>query len=432
MSMRIERPLILNHIVSPYGISILSTFIFCLAWLFPSRIYMELMHEPDFLFLDVDTLLFFLLCILSFWVGLFIVDFMFSGDSLLSSTPYSNCLGYFWLLLPLIITTAMTALVAIRIYNSYPNILLLLATQQGDVIKSQQASDVVLGPLGWASVVHTVVLWWTYWKIVDWKSRLTTSSKQFNFLPWLIFVVGVLTQIVLSTLKVSRSDLMPVFGGIAVLFLMSKVRRRKLGLAALIRCLLLGPVLILVFFSVFGLLRGTSDSYAGLQSFVGYTLASYNRLTALLHGTMHYPYSGHGIYLSVVLGYNHSLNALIPINETMGWPKEYLNFWNSDFQAPELSGLRYDLTWSGAFGYLFSDFGWGTPLILSGYGIIYGIFWKQAKAGTTLGIVLYPWLAFCALCWFSGNLIFDFRFPLFMAAALLLMLYERLLTLKFS
>ncbi len=429
MSLRIERPLILNHVVSPYGISLLSTFIFLVAWFFPSGLYAELMGEPNLLFLDPETLVFFLLCILGFWVGLLVVDFAFPGDSLLTSTPSRATSGYFWLLLPLMITTVMTAAVAVQIYRAYPDLVVLLLSQQGTTLKNEQAANAVLGPLGWASVVHTVVLWWTYWKIIDIKSRKLVSLHRFGFLPWLVFAIGIIVQLVLSTLKVSRSDLMPLFGGLAVLSLMSKIRSGKLKVAAIMRYLFFGPVMILLLFSLFGLLRGTSDLSVGLQSFVGYTLASYNRLTAIIHGTMHYPFGGRGLYLSVALGYNHSLNTLIPLQEMLGWPKDYMEFWNSDFQAPEASGLRYDLTWSGAFGYLFSDFGWITPLVLSGYGILYGIFWKQAKAGTTLGIVIYPWLAFCALCWFSGNIVFDFRFPLFVAAALLLMSYEKVLTL---
>jgi hypothetical protein len=146
-------------------------------------------------------------------------------------------------------------------------------------------------------------------------------------------------------------------------------------------------------------------------------------------GAMRYPYGGSGVYLSNFLAYNNFFNHIIPLRNLMGWP-EYLELWNSEFQAPALAGLRSDLIWSGVFGYLFSDFGWMTPLILIAYGVLYGFVWRSFRAGRTIGICLYPWLAFNCLCWFSSNMIFDARFPFFLAAGLLLVAYQKLLAVK--
>lgn len=422
---QITRPLVLNHIVSPYGIASISTIIFLLAWAFPPNLYSALMSEPDLIFLDAQTLLYFVLCIAGFGAGLLLIDFLFPTPALLDSNFRSSELGSFCLSLPLLVTSGMTALLIVQMLRNYPDTLFLLFSQQGDVIKAQQAADVPLGPLGWASVVHTVVLWWTYWKGVT-SRPVGPASARSGWLVWLVLTIGILVQLALSTVKVSRSDLMPACGGLAVLYLMKKIRYREIRTGALLRFLFLFPFAVILLFSLFGVLRGTDAPTAGLESFTGYTLSSYNRLTALLRGTMRYPYGGHGLYLSTFLGYNHALNSLVPIRRIMGWPEDFMNFWNSDFQAPELAGLRYDLTWSGAFGYLFSDFGWGTPLVLVVYGLLYGVLWGRVKAGSTLGVVLYPWFAFCALSWFSGNIVFDFRFPQFVVVAVLLMVYEGL------
>ena len=112
-----------------------------------------------------------------------------------------------------------------------------------------------------------------------------------------------------------------------------------------------------------------------------------------------------------------------------GWPTSFEE-WNSEFQAPQLAGLNSMLIWASAFGYLFSDFGWATPLIIVIFGILYGLVWKQMKAETAVGLALYPWFAFSALSWFGPNLVSDYRLPFFFLAGVLLMIYEKLIVLR--
>jgi hypothetical protein len=139
---------------------------------------------------------------------------------------------------------------------------------------------------------------------------------------------------------------------------------------------------------------------------------------------MHYPYGGHGVFLFDFLNSNNVLNAVIPMRKIFAWPDTF-ELWHASFQAPQLAGLNSNLIWSGIFGYLYSDFGWTAPLIFSAYGLMYGVVWRQAEFGTTLGVVLYPWFAFSALAWFSGNLVFGEQFPFYIVTGLLLMWYER-------
>ena len=420
--MRIERPVILNHIVSPYGIAGLSTFFFLLAWTFPPSLYAELVYEPDLMFLDPGTLLFFLFCVAGFWVGLLLIDFLFPASPLLQSQQQSIRLKGFALLLPLMVTTVMTAFAGMQMLKEAPNLLVLLFAQQGATVKSE-FSDFKLGVLGWGVAMHMAVLWWTYWKLSN--SRLSSSKRPRDrrIFSWLIFALGIVAQLGISFLRVSRSDLMPAIGGLAVLYLMGKILRGEIKTTGLVWYVLLFPLGVISVFVAFGLIRGAGDLTTGLGSFIEYTFASYNRLTALLHGRMHYPYGGRGIYIFSFLIENNFLRSLIPTD--FGWP-DYFNLWNSEFQAPQLAGLNSYLIWSGAFGYLFSELGWGTPLILFIYGVAYGVVWRQAKSGTALGLTLYPWFAFSALSWFASNLAFSSHFPFFFVAGLILMGYEKL------
>lgn len=424
--MQIARPVMLNHAMSPYGISIISTLFFFVGWALPAQFYSRLVNERDLMFLDAETLLLFLSCVAGFWVGLLLVDFLLPTPGLLETITRPLRLRGLPLMLPLMITTAMTILAGIQLFKTSPNLLVLLFAQQGDTIKFQLA-DVKLGPLGWGVVVQTVVLWWTYWRLSNSRPSDTEPARRRRFLSWLIFAVGIIAQIGISVLKVSRSDVMPIFGGLAVLYLMGKIQRGELKTSGLLRYFLFFPLAIMCLFIGFGALRGANDLTFALGDFAGYTLASYNRLAAVIHGTMRYPYGGQGIYLFGCLSSNNALSSALPIKNALAWP-DFFSLVASEFQAPQLAGLNPLLIWSGAFGYIFADIGWAAPLILIFYGVVYGLVWRQAKLGTALGLTLYPWFAFSVLSWFSSNLVFDFRFPFFVVAGLVLAAYERLLS----
>jgi hypothetical protein len=427
--MRIARPLLLNHIVSPYGIAIVSTLGFLIAWTFPPGLYSDLIGEPDLIFFDAETLLYFLLCVAGFWAGLLLIEFVLPSAPLLETSPRSSKIKGFPLMFPLMLATVMTGILVVQIYKNSPDLLVMLLSQQGSAVKLEQNQEASYGPLGWASVVLTSVLWWTYWMLINSRPDQPGQFRGRRFFPWFIFAVGFLVQIALCVVKVSRSELMPLFGGLAVLYLLDKIRRKKLTTVGLLRYSVVFSVTVVSLFSLFSLVRGVNDVSSNLSGLVGYTVASYNRMTALLRGSMHYPYGGSGIYLSNFMAYNRSFNEIIPLRKTMGWP-ESLELWNSDFQAPQLAGLDPFLIWSGSFGSLFVDFGWTTPLILTFYGVIYGVLWRSIKAGTTIGLTLYPWLAFSSLFWFGANSVFDHRFVFFFATGLLLMAYEKLLSIR--
>jgi hypothetical protein len=318
----------------------------------------------------------------------------------------------------------MTILAGIQLIKTAPNLLVLLFAQQGGTIKYQVA-EVKLGVVGWGVVMQTSVLWWTYWRLSN--SGRDSIGAHRRTLAWLLFAIGLIAQIAISVLRVSRSDVMPVFGGLAVLYLLGKIQRGELQTRGLLRNLLFFPLAVMLLFVGFGALRGVNDLTLALGDFAGYTIASYNRLAAILHGTMHYPYGGRGIYLVGFLSSNNTVSSILHLKEILGWP-DFFSLVSSEFQAPQLAGLNSLLIWAGAFGYIFVDVGWAAPLVLLGFGVIYGLAWRQAKMGTALGLTIYPWFAFCTLSWFSSNLAFDFRFPFLVVGGLILGAYERLLS----
>ena len=108
-----------------------------------------------------------------------------------------------------------------------------------------------------------------------------------------------------------------------------------------------------------------------------------------------------------------------------GWPDKDAD-WRSQFNAVAAAGLNGDLIWSGAFGYIFSELKWLSPLLLIIYGLLTGWAWRALKLGRTVGILLYPWCAFCVLFWFGVNYLLDTQPVILLIDAIFLSFYELL------
>lgn len=218
---------------------------------------------------------------------------------------------------------------------------------------------------------------------------------------------------------------MPIIAGSAVVYLLAKIRNKPLTGRFILLYAGAAAVAVTGLFLLFSVLRG-SGSERFLTDLVAYTISSYNRLSAVIHGRLVYPYAGHGIYLWSFLGFNNMINAVIPFRDWFHWPT-FLQVWQSEFDANWNAGLNRFSIWSGAFGYIFSEIGWLSPLYLLLYGMLYGLVWRAVKRGKLLGIVLYPWFAFCILFWFGMNYLFDNKLVVLLLDVSLLGAYEHVM-----
>jgi hypothetical protein len=177
-------------------------------------------------------------------------------------------------------------------------------------------------------------------------------------------------------------------------------------------------------FLLFSSIRG-SDPDVFVRDLCAYTLSGYNRIAAIVHGRLHYPHAGHGVYVLNFIAFNNRLNSVIPLREIFRWPA-FLDVWQSEFSATWSAGLNGLAIYSGAFGYMFAELSWFSPLLTFTYGLMYGWVWIMLKRGATIGIVLYPWFAFCILFWFGTNYLLDNKGFVLLLIALALAGYERL------
>jgi hypothetical protein len=233
-------------------------------------------------------------------------------------------------------------------------------------------------------------------------------------------------MLVSATLKLGRGEFMPIVLGSALMFVLHRLSKGKLTLSSISIFAATFVALIAASFIGFSMLRGFVDTKGLIGDLLGYTIASYNRLAAILSGRMHYPFAGRGTYISSFVAFNDTFNQLFGVSRYLGWP-DFFSWWQSEFNTVSSAGLDGQLIWSGTFGYIFSDLGWLSPGLLFLYGVTTGWVWRSMKLGKAVGIVLYPWFAFCILFWFGTNFLLGTQLVVLWLDGILLAFYELLL-----
>ena len=407
---------LLNNVVSPYGLAIISYALFLLACLIPPSVYSHYMRERDLMFLDPATILFYTLCVAGFVAGVWLVGWLFPSSFVGHEFRPRRSPALF-LLVPLTFGIVFTAVSLTKLIVDNPAIIVWLLAQQGGNLKTADALDVD-GNLMLAPLTLTAIVWWAFWRYFDlglqgWRRRLVKLG----------LFIAVLLVIASATVILSRSLLMLVVCGLAILYVLRRTLK-PVGLGFIFNSSIAIAICVTLLFFGFSFLRGSGSWDDQISGLVGYTAASYNRLAAVVNGSLHYPFEGRGVYLSPFVSYSHALNRIIPLGRLMNWP-EYMEVWGSEFGAIDRAGLGGGGIWSGTFGYIFSDLGWFSPLFVFGYGMLYGVVWNWMKRGRVLGIVLYPCFGFCILFWLGSNYLLDSQLVFLWIAGIMLSIYER-------
>lgn len=409
---------ILNNVVSPYGLAMISYAFFLFTCLIPPSIYSHYMHEPDLIFLDPAAILFYTLCVAGFIAGVSFMQYLFPAP-LVEHRIRIRSSPVFFLLSPLILGILATSLAMILLLKQNPNILLLLLAQQGGELKQIYQAEPP-GKLALVPIMLVGITWWGFSRstglhLERWKRWL------FNF-----FLGAAVFAIIISTvITLYRYYLMMILCGLAILYVLNRTARGDISVKFFLKTALIGVVAVASLFFATSFARGTVIWDDLLRNLIGYTAASYNRLAAVVNGNLRYPYAGHGIYFNFLLIYSHPVNAIYPFVQALNLPA-FLDVWGSEFQAVSRAGLDGTLIWSGAFGYIFAELGWFSFLFVFVYGMLYSVVWNWMKRRSILGVVLYPWFGYNASAWFGTNGLLDQTAVTLFTVAILLGGYEKL------
>ena len=395
--------------LSPIGVALVSYVFFIACTIFPPQSYEAIMGEPDWMFLNPASIVFVTFCVLGYMAGVLMVGSTPIGRA---SAMDGRYLGSTAILVPLAAALALNSLSVLRIANNTPN---LFAAWFTDAAAAKTDLDTT-GALTQALPLLYAVCWWGLWQVM---SRERLRDRRRSRLRW-VLLVAFATALGTAVIKVARYDLMPMVFGTALVYLAFKLRDKRISIQRYLMfvfMLAFGVVALFVFFSW---LRG-SDSQSGLlNSVMGYTVASYDRLPALLDGRIRFPYGGTGTYTFRFLSNLPLFHRWIGT----GMP-DSVNVWLSEFSAVDAGGLDGRYIWGSAFGYVYADIGWAAPLYFFGVGALSMWAWRRLQAGYAAGILLYPWLGFSVIFWFGSNFVAYPQLVTLAGAAALLSIYER-------
>ena len=294
--------LVIRNIVSPYGMTLISLALPpCVSY---SALPLFQLHTRARFCVSGSCISRFLSHVHPrFLLGLMFVDFVFPLHSFTYERRKTRFSPMWFFLLPLVAGTALMVLSIVLLLRNNTYLLELLSTAEGEQIKSVGGIELD-GTLVQAFPVLLGIVLWAIWR-----------KDQFNIQGWrrsavhsAIFV-ATLAMLVSSTLKLARGDLMPIIAGLGILFVLRRFINGKLTLASIVKSASILAGSIVALFISFSVLRGVADLDTLIGSILGYTIAAYNRMAAILDGRLHYPFSGRGLYISAFVAFNNSLTA---------------------------------------------------------------------------------------------------------------------------
>jgi hypothetical protein len=367
------------------------------------------------MFMEPMLLLFYSTCVVAFLCGVRFSRYFRLALPRGTERRVSTRSPFLYLSAPLLIA-ALCCSLSLIVLGGHLNFVALLVAQQGAAIKVAGETGEMKGIWGLSMPALTSILWWSLFRMNQ--LQLNGAAKA---LFYLIFFIGVGIGVLTSIATVDRTSLMPIILGLLVVYFFNKTRARNASVVKIVATGVMASIGAVAIFLLLSFLRGASALQVLISGLLGYTIVSYNRMSALLIGVMHYTYEGHGVYLSRFLVQNERLN----LAHKFGWP-DVFGLWQSEFSSTMAAGLNPSYIWSGAFGYIYSDIGWWSPVYVFAIGLLAGYLWRKLSEGKTVGLVVYPWIGYSILIWCGPNILFSSVFTRLGEVAMILWFYDRL------
>ena len=400
-------------LVSPYAAALFSLVIALLAFGFPPHLYEALVDEPDYVYLSPDVLIYVLFSFVLFIAAgyfSFLIDlsslflgkrrFKFQTLNHVSHAMVAATLVWVGLFLVL---NLITLLLTIR----YVGLDMLIRALIGDVASSALRKEVASfydqANLTWTTQFGKLLAAWGLW--VFWALDRKRKGRLFLRLFGLLLVLFLSVLLANLLLWQGRGTLLSFIFSLVLVAILRLYMLGQLNYRSVAMFILGFMFLVAAFFGWFQYTRKhiyteTSSAYI-ISDAVGYTLGSYNRLAAIMHGYLYLPGAYTGYYatqwlwefpaLSKILdlkSYARSLFGDLPVSE---FADVYPYLVNTELN-PTLSAVSI-------FGYTFIDFGWMGFLFFLPYGLLVGRLWKSFLSATIYGVMLYPVVLWSVLEW---------------------------------
>ena len=399
-----------SFITTPYGATIFPIFLLFISFFLPPEVYEYYVKEPNYMFMNFSMFSFVLLCVLYYYIGVFIFRF----KPILNLDPLSKVqIPPAFIKFIALINILLCFLYLFLIFYYLSQYLQIspidIVKGKGQYIKDYLGSAVIIpyGLGGLPNLSLGLQIFVCYYYYYAFYLGINTLTKYF-YVSSAVFIIT-------SILSVNRPVL---FIYLISWFLIYTFFKNRVGLIKNLTGLFL---VIIVLFIIISLIReGKINLTFLLDRLSGYTIAAYNRLALILSGDLSYVKAGipANFYLLPVLK--------IPLTDLVFHDiREYSRI---SLETVGSAGLNSSYNMATLFGGIYQAVGIATPLYFFFLGVIGSRLYIAFKRRHPFGILFYPLFYASVAFWMIDVNMFFFFFSHFIisyiAFAVILILYK--------
>jgi len=389
--------------------------LFAVIFVLPPELYSKIMNEPDYSFLNIESLVFILSCDLAFYLGYILYSPLVTKHSRynLGSAVVSNT----FIVLPLVPFMFLTAVSVVEIIKAYPQLLYVLGSPSAQQVRADVGTQ--QNVMSGAPIILTGMIWWAIFRMRCSEIILQKKMRSVR----VVIVISVVLVAISFIIRMSRMQLLPLIIGLLINYKYAEyvtLRQSRTNLSRSIVVIIVGGLLIFITLS---LIRGYNNWQDIAQQIFAYGPASYNRLSAILSGRLHFYGQETGIYVSSFQGQIPLLKHFINVYHLLGQPS--LNTaWLRTFNDVGNAGLNADYTFPTVYGAIYSFFGIWSPIYFFGFGIFFKQIVHSINSEKIFGIVYFPFIIFSLLFLFGWNFMLSYNFIVLLITVFILFLYK--------
>jgi oligosaccharide repeat unit polymerase len=421
-------------LISPMYLGVFSAVLGIAMTLYPKNAYENLMLEQDYMFLNPQLFLFILTCIIGFLLGIFFVRTTYKKSIDKTHDLFITDRFALFQIIFLIISCLISAYYFYFITKNVGNLFFLLKSGMGSTVRNNGALAFDVNGVNSSSllIANIAIINYTYFQFGKYKRNLAHYRFLVRTLLLLAIVLFVLTCFVIQ----ARYLLMPCIVSLFIITIYNKYNNSNFNVFKLIRYSIVFLTIVILLFLLISTIRDSyRTNFALSNNFAGYTLASYNRLAAIVSGNLIMPNSGSGFYILKSFWYPSLIRRIFDVYQLglslgLNLPDSPTSNFLQTFNSVQLAGLQPGYNWPTTFGEVFSDLGWFSFVYFFIYGAVSWRVFLSFLNHKTWAIILYPYIAFCILFWFGTNQIVDSKISIIIITILFIKFMEWIIPLK--
>jgi hypothetical protein len=415
------------RILTPYGATLFPLLLLFISFIFPPLLYEHYVDEPNYMFLNFKMLVFGLLCVFFYYIGISISNYRpLFNFRLIKKKIKLSIFSYLGIILAIVIFFQLLSIFLFFVYFYkvvYLNLLEIVISGKGQLIKDYLGTKIKI-PFGLGALPNFII-GIKFWLLYKWYAFQTESSRisKSKYSKFKMFILFSIALFIVSNIILVNRPLLTIFllGWFLIYSYFNKgstfIRITKLS------------IIIALIFIIAQILRSVGvGSYENFDKLVlgrllGYTIADFNRFALIIEGKLNYVEAGISqiFYILPVLK--------IPLTNIVFFDlREYSSL---SLSAVGNVGLNSSYNMATLFGGIYQSIGIATPLYFTVLGFIGNRLYISFKNGKTFGIIFYPLFYASVALWMIDVNFFFMYFLYFLYSFIFVVLYDTLCKLIF-